>query len=106
MGMAVALSTPERLSEPVVIAGMSLELACEIRVTMLAPFGSGVELAPLVAQLKSFPNKRAWASKLRRPLVRLTDDDSDLLEQKLTPLVSPLADARDSYLEAARPHRR
>jgi hypothetical protein len=51
------------------LAGREFTHGCDLRLLELAPFGRGVELAPLIPELSSFPNKRGWAMRRRRPLL-------------------------------------
>ena len=67
VGRALVATDVRRLAGPVTIAGREFTHGCGLRVLELAPLGSGVELAPLIPELSSFPNKRGWAMRLRRP---------------------------------------
>ncbi|MDO8144522.1 hypothetical protein [Isoptericola sp. 178] len=56
----------------------------------LAPFGDGIELAPLIDRLAAFNGAgSAWSIRLRRPLVRFSDDDAVQLRNKIATLVGP-----------------
>lgn len=102
IGLAGALDTPTSLSEPVEVAGREFTLGCAIELGTLAPLGRGVELAPLVPELETFTNKHGWATRLRRPLVRVTTSDAKRLRSLLRPLAGPPGDALPAYLAAAR----
>jgi hypothetical protein len=73
-------------------------LGCDIRIESLAAFRTGVELAPLVADLAAFPNPQAWSIYLRRPLLELPPADVALLGTKLEPLAGDPFDHLQGYL--------
>jgi hypothetical protein len=99
IGSAAAMSAPVELEEPVVIDGVRYPVGCDIELRKLAPKGQGVELAPLVLQMTTFTNKRAWAATIRRPLLKLTKEDTNLLARELKSVVVPAREAIDSYLD-------
>jgi hypothetical protein len=103
IGTARAVSAAVQLEEPVVIDGVRYPVGCDIELLKLAPKGHGIELAPLVLQMTTFTNKRAWAATMRRPLLKLTEDDANLLARQLKPVVAPARDAIDSYVSAIAP---
>lgn len=104
IGTATVTSLVTHLEEPVLVAGRQFDYGCELAIQSLAPYGGGVELAPLVPELAVFTNKRAWAAKLRRPLVTLGDPDAALLSERLSEYVNlDLAEARESYFAAIKP---
>jgi hypothetical protein len=99
IGDAVVTSAVTPLDQPVDISGRTFPVGCEISVMRLAPLHEGVILSELVADLDIFPNKDTWAIRLRRPLARLTEHDSDLLSARLTPLVLSPNDSLEEYLQ-------
>jgi hypothetical protein len=54
-------SPPRETSPPVSFGGREFPIEIPLHIECVAQFGEGVELAPLVRRLKSFPNKRAWS---------------------------------------------
>jgi hypothetical protein len=60
--------------------------------------GEGVELASLVSRLEAFAGAGdAWSARLRRPLVRLSEGDTNLLHREL----GKVARRDDSNIEVA-----
>jgi hypothetical protein len=102
---AITRSSVEPLAEPVELAGREFTLGCDIQLRSLAALGEGVELAPLVRELETFPSKTGWAMRLRRPLVTLTPQDARMLKNLLRATAGDPAEALADYLAAARPIR-
>jgi hypothetical protein len=98
IGDAVVTSAVTALDQPVVISDRTFPVGCEISLKQLAPLHEGVEISELVPELDAFPNKGTWAIRLRRPLVPLTEHDSDLLSVRLAPLVSSPKDNLEQYM--------
>ena len=88
------------LDPPVEVAGREFALGCGFKLLSLAPFRDGVELAPLVPELESLPGGNAWAMRLRRPLVTLSDKDAELLKALLDELAGSPKRTLPSYLDA------
>jgi hypothetical protein len=63
----------------------------------LAERGSGLELAPEVEGLDTFPKPYAWSARMRTSLLPLTDTDARTIEGKLRPRLRPPRDAAASY---------
>ncbi|GAA3987603.1 hypothetical protein [Thermobifida alba] len=109
-GRVVALATVAapvtRDTAPVRFGDREYPLRCPLRVTELAPFGTGPVLADHVAALHAFPDPRSWSVRLRRPLVLLDAHDRDLLVGLLRPDLVPLDDALAEYLRRGAPVRR
>lgn len=102
-GSAIAASDVVRLTNGIVVAGRLFAAACALQLHKLATCGSGADLAELVPQLESFPNKRAWAIRLRRPYLTLTTADADLIETELARhATSDTESAISTYVRAAR----
>jgi hypothetical protein len=95
VGVAHAASSVSGLDPPVTIAGREFGLGCRLTVDTLAPFPSGVELAPLVTELSVFPDPASWSARMRRPLVPLSEADAELLVAALRP--AKVAPAIASY---------
>lgn len=100
IGEATVASAIERLAEPVEIAGRTFTLGCDLEVRSLAPFRTGVELAPLVPHLGAFPEPATWSVRLRRTIMPLPPADARLLRDHLRPLASDPAEHLDDYLAA------
>jgi hypothetical protein len=96
-GLATVRAEPAPLAEPVRFGEREYALGLDLAIDVLAPPRGGVELAPLVPELDSFPNKDAWSATMRRSLVPLTDRDAERLERELRPLAAPYADAAAAY---------
>ncbi|MBE3011893.1 hypothetical protein IL992_22220 [Microbispora sp. NEAU-D428] len=103
IGRAVVTTEVRRLDQPVHIAGRDYPTGCDLRIDRLAPWGSGVELQPLVARLDVFPNPAAWSIMLRRALLRLPADDAVLLRDLLAPLTGSRDANLSGYLAQDRP---
>ncbi|WP_234401561.1 hypothetical protein [Thermobifida halotolerans] len=88
---------------PVRFGAREYPLRCPLRVTELAPFGSGPVLADLVEALHAFPDPRSWSVRLRRPLVPLDAHDSALLTDLLRPGLAPLDRSLPEYLRRGTP---
>lgn len=84
IGTAQVASPVAQLEEPVHFAERDFPVGCLLSIGPLAPFRMGVELAPLVGALTAFKGAgRGWSTRLRRPLVKLSESDSILLRQAL-----------------------
>jgi hypothetical protein len=99
IGEAVVTSTVTALDQPVVICDRTFPAGCKISLKRLAPLYEGPALRDLVPDLDAFPNKNAWAFRLRRPLVRLSEHDSDLLSTSLKRLAVNPGDSVEQYLQ-------
>ncbi|KWW99056.1 hypothetical protein LI90_688 [Carbonactinospora thermoautotrophica] len=89
------------LDPPVTVAGREFASGCRIRVTELAPFGGGVELAPLVPELAAFPDPASWSVRLRRPLLALPEQDAARLRGLLAEVAGTREEHLAGYLEHA-----
>ncbi|MEV1001819.1 hypothetical protein [Nonomuraea sp. NPDC050202] len=98
VGRAVVTTTPGPLNDPVTFAGRTFVTGCEIRLEVLAAWGTGVELHTLVDELSVFPNPAAWSIMLRRPLLRLPEEDTLRIWEKLEPLAGNPTDNLVGYL--------
>jgi hypothetical protein len=89
IGTAHAASKVAPLDNPVRFDGRDYPVGCDLEIGQLAPFGHGVELAPLIPRLQTFNRANdAWSILLRRPLLRLTAHDSKLLVRKLDSILT------------------
>ena|ERR1700757_3905265 len=90
IGTARLTSQVAAMEEPVRFRGREYPIGCSLELGPLAPFGHGVELAPLVPQLEAFDGAGiAWRIRLRRALLRVTDHDSTLLHRALDDVLKP-----------------
>lgn len=103
VGSARVTSESTPLDEPVRLAGREFNVACDFELKGLAPYLTGVELAPLVNMLEVFPNKRAWPIAMRRTLVRLPPADAQFLQPPLRRCLMPPAETVPGYLAAIKP---
>ena len=101
IGEATIASGVSDLDEPVELAGRTFSVGCRLRITKLARLRDGVELAPLVPRLATFPNPRGWRTRMRQTLVPLHNRDIPILEELLAPLLQPRATVIGKYLAAA-----
>lgn len=89
IGLATVAAPASELRRPVRFGGREYTLGLLFRIEPLAEFRQGVELAPLVPRLSTFPNPRAWSGRMRRALVPVTVEDADLLVRELEQLAGP-----------------
>lgn len=107
IGTARALTRAERLELPVRFDEREYPVGAALEIGPLAPFGEGLELAPLVSDLAAFgKSAEAWSVRLRRPLLALSDADAKLLRLQITKPAADQAGARDSYARWYRKGRR
>lgn len=84
IGTATVASPVAHLDEPVRFGDRAFPIGCALEIGPLAPFGAGVELQPIVSDLDAFGRSaHAWSIQLRRPLVRLSDDDARGMRARL-----------------------
>lgn len=96
IGTARVAGPVTQLNEPVSFAGRQFPVGCPLDIGLLAPFGTGIELRPLVDSIATLKGSGAsWSTKLRRPLVRLTDSDANLIQQELESVLSPDLDMNE-----------
>ena len=100
IGTATAATAVRTFDAPIEIAGRSFHSGCGLRIDGVVPYPGGLELQPLVEQLKAFPRPHAWSIYLRRALLRLPDADVALLDRKLRPLLKPRRPALATYPSA------
>jgi hypothetical protein len=105
IGIAEATSVAEQLDAPVEFAGREFSIGCHLRLSSLAPYGLGVELGPLVESMEIFANGSSWATRMRRPLVPLTNADRALLDVALQTVAGAPEKAIHTYLTRTQPGR-
>jgi hypothetical protein len=97
IGEAAVAARPESFSNPISVAGREFDLGCPLRIKVLCPRDSGVELAPLVDALDAFPKKHAWSATMRRTLVPLPANDVALLRRLLRARATKTVEAAATY---------
>lgn len=105
IGTATVTSPVVKFHDPVEVAGRSFPRGCDLEIGPLAPYLTGVELAPLVEAFEAFGGRTAWGMLLRRPLVRLTTPDARLLMGQLQRVSRSRVETLPEYLDKIRPVR-
>lgn len=103
IGTATVRTRVARLDPPIEIVGREFHSGCKLSIDRLAPYREGLELQPLVPQLAAFPKKHAWSVYLRRPLLRLSEADAELIATRLEPLLLEPEQAVETYVAARSP---
>lgn len=100
IGRATVASITHLLPEPMVFSGREFPIGCDLQIKSLAPFGEGLDLADLTAELDALSGAPGghWAFRLRRPLVQLSSADASLLNERLGPTVKSRADVLERYV--------
>lgn len=84
IGVAHVRGSVLPLAEPKVFSERIFPVGCKIDLEPLTPFGAGLELKPLTTELDTFEGLgKAWAVRLRRPLLELTNKDAAFLRRRL-----------------------
>jgi hypothetical protein len=97
IGLATVTASSSRLRQPVRFGDREYTVGVPFSIERLTPRRQGVELAPLVPGLSSFPNPRGWSGRMRRALVPLEPEDADLLVRELERIASPYPDELAGY---------
>lgn len=97
VGTAAVVTRPEPLRKPVRFGGREYPIGVRLEIRSLAARHEGIELAPLVSRLASFPNPRAWSARMRRALVPITESDAAFLERELQQVAERYPAALASY---------
>jgi hypothetical protein len=100
---AVISSAVTDLPDPIELAGRIFTVGCQLRIPRVAPLRTGVELAPLVPHLGSFPDAATWSARMRQTLVPLVEADVPIITELLAPILQSRSEVLDDYLEAGRP---
>ncbi|MBE1603749.1 hypothetical protein HEB94_000597 [Actinopolymorpha pittospori] len=103
IGRAVVSTRVEPLDPPLELVGRRFTRGCKLDIGVLAPYRTGVEVAPLVPKLDAFPRKDVWSIWLRRPLVSLGQHDVNLIWSRLRRVGRPVSEHLPTYLESIRP---
>ena len=102
IGEAEVIEGVKHLGHPVAFRGRQYAEGFALKITGVAPYSSGVELARLVGALHALPDPNTWSVRLRRSLVPLDDHDEKLVRDALTPMLQPLDAVIADYLVACR----
>lgn len=97
VGLASVTGPSAALRKPVRFSGREYTIGVPFKIERLAPRPEGVELAPLVPRLSSFPNPRAWSGRMRRALVPITENDAEFLLDQLAQVAPPYPEALAGY---------
>jgi EVE domain len=97
VGVATIVSRPTELPQPVRFGERAYSIGIRLKVESLAARDRGVELAPLISELESFPKPSAWSARMRRALVRITERDAAVLERELARVAEPYPEALATY---------
>lgn len=103
IGRAVVATPVVPLDPPVELVGRDFPRACDLQLTALAPYLTGIELRRLVPYLDAFPDSTTWSIRLRRALVPLSERDAELLTERMGDVASAPEDWLDGYLERIKP---
>jgi hypothetical protein len=101
IGEAAVVSGVSDLIEPIELAERTFTVGCQLRIDQIAPLGDGVQLAPLVPRLGTFPDPVSWSARMRQPLLRLAEEDVAVISEPLKRLVRPRQAVIAEYVAAA-----
>jgi hypothetical protein len=101
IGVARVATDVRALTEPLHLVGREFSTACSLDVVKLAPLRTGVELSPIVALLRAFPDVKTWSARMRQPLLALAPADARIIERRLRPYLRPVSEVIDDYLALA-----
>lgn len=102
IGEAEVKTPVRRRARSLEIGGRTFTHECGIHIESLARYRAGLELTPLVKELHAFPNPNRYSARLRRPLLRLPDEDARLIRRRMKALVEPPARTRRDYVPDSR----
>jgi hypothetical protein len=89
IGTASVRSAVTPLERPVCFGDREYLVGCDLGIGPLTAFGTGVELAPLARDLETFVGVgEAWSIMLRRPLLRLTQQDANRISRELQKILA------------------
>ena len=84
IGVATVKRPTQELAEPIRFAEREFPIGVDLALETLVPRDEGVELAPMVADLrKTFANPAAWSATLRRALVPFDAGDAQQIIKEL-----------------------
>jgi hypothetical protein len=97
IGEAKVVGPVRRFDAPIVVAGRDFHSGCPLQIEGLIPYPHGVELAPLVPQLRAFPKPDSWSVYMRRSLVPLPVEDASLVASAVGPMLQSRVEALPTY---------
>jgi hypothetical protein len=97
IGIATISGEAALLDPPMRFGSREYPIGVRFKLDRLAPFREGVEFAPLVQQLQTFPKPESWSANMRQALVRLDERDIPLLLRELEKVTEPYAAAARTY---------
>jgi hypothetical protein len=100
-GLALAERKVEYLDSPFRLNFKEFHAHLPLKFQELTHFGDFVDMRPLVEELDLFAgNRDKWGVYLRRPLIPISSNDSDVLRNALAPKRHPAGDVLGEYLAA------
>lgn len=98
IGRATVAAQPGDARQPPVFGEREYPIVVRLVIESLAPLRQGVELAPLVARLRStFPDPKTWSVRMRRALVPVRAGDAAVIDRQLSRVARPYEKAVGSY---------
>ena len=97
IGIARVARAARTLDEPIRFADQEYPVEVALQIESLAPRRTGVDLAPLLDRLVSFPKGNAWSAYMRRALVPLAPRDGDTIAEALEGIAGSYEAAFASY---------
>lgn len=102
MGTATVTTDPSDLSPPVQFRGREFTVGFGVRIDGLVRPHEGLELGPLAGAVSFLPDPATWSARMRRALVPLTQDDVQIIDRRLRPMLRPRDDLLENYLTACK----
>jgi hypothetical protein len=102
IGVATVTRGVAHLDAPVEFRGRQFSEGFSLEIHGIAPYGQGVELAPLAGRLHALPDAATWSVRLRRSIVPFDGEDEAMIDALLAPLLVPPDQALPKYLIACR----
>jgi hypothetical protein len=98
IGRAEVTTSATRAKRPPKFGDRKYPYVVELEITSLAPLREGLELAPLIPELRrTFPDPKTWSVRMRRALVPIGPLEATVLAYELDAYVVSYADAIPTY---------
>lgn len=98
IGRAEVTTPAARATPPPRFGDREYPYVVELVITGLALLREGLELSPLIPELRrTFPDPKTWSVRMRRALVPLAPADADVISWQLQPLVRTYSTALPTY---------
>lgn len=98
IGRALVSSPASEVDKPRRFGDRGYPIVVGLAIESLAPLREGVELAPLVARLRStFPDPATWSIRMRRALVPVEERDAKVIDAQLGRVATAYDQAVGSY---------